>query len=309
MKNINNTYQYYYPKNNREVFEEFSKLHDGFTVFSSDKLEKKWNKRADYWEQERKSNRKSDYRMKSAVNLLTEKGILNESTSLCDIGCGPGKFAAEFGKVCKSVTGLDISPKMVSYGMEHIKREGLTNVQLKTCDFEKMDVREEGYYKEFDVVFASFTPAIHDLNTLIKAMEMSKGYCCLSSHIDESYPLRNRIMEEVFGRTLEHRWTGKSFYIIFNELFLMGYNPETSYNTRNQENAIVPNMEYVEHIMERMLDEEEQTAENGDKILNWLKNNCDNDGKIVDNSSYTYGTIIWDTRNKVTRSQYYNCGK
>ena len=305
MNKINNICESYYPQNNRKAFEEFSKLHKEFVTYSPEEIEKKWNNRADYWERERKNNRKSDFRMKNAVNLLVEKGILDESASLCDIGCGPGKFASEFGKVCKSVTGLDISPKMVSYGMEHIKREGLTNVQLKTCDFENMDVKEEGYYKAFDIVFASFTPAIHDLNTLIKAMEMSKGYCCLSSHIDDCYPLRSRIMEEVFGRELKPRWTGKSFYAIFNELFLMGYNPETSYNTRTQQNEIVPDMEYVEYIMEHMLEEDEQTAENGEKILNWLKNNCDDQGKIVDNSSYTYGTIIWDTRNKANRSQYY----
>ena len=305
MKNINNICEYYYPKNNREVFEDFTNLHEPFAANSSEKLEKKWDKNADHWESERKNNRKSDYRMKNAINLLTEKGILNESTSLCDIGCGRGTFVAEFGKVCKEVVGLDISSKMVFYGMEHIKREGLTNVQLKTCDFEKMDLKKEGYYKAFDVVFASFTPAIHDLNSLIKAMEMSRGYCCLSIHIDDNYPLRSRIMKEVFGRSLKPRWTGKSFYTIFNELFLMGYNPETSYNTRTQDNSIVPDGKFVEHIMEHMLDENEQTVENREQILNWLKMNCDEDGKIIDNSSYTYGTIIWDTRNKVIRNEYY----
>lgn len=296
----------YYPKNNREAFERFTNIQSDFPVSTSDQLEKKWDKSADYWEHERKNNRKSDERMKNAIKLLTEKGILNESTTLCDIGCGPGRFSAEFGKVCKSVTGLDISPKMVSYGMEHIKREGLTNVQLKTCDFENMDVKEEGYYKAFDIVFASFTPAIHDLNSLVKAMEMSKGYCCLSTHLNDSYPLRSRIMEEVFGRTLEQRWTGRGFYTIFNELFLMGYNPETSYNTRTQESSFVPDNEFVEHIMEHMLEEDEQTEENKEKILNWLKDNCDENGKILDNSSNTYATIIWDTRNKATRCQYYN---
>lgn len=306
MNNINDIYKDYYPKNNREAFERFTNIQGYFPVFTSNQLEKKWDKSADYWEHERKKNRKSDQRMKNAIKLLTEKGILNKSTTLCDIGCGPGRFAAEFGKVCKSVTGLDISPKMISYGMEHIKREGLTNVLLKTCDFEKMDVKKEGYYKAFDIVFASFTPAIHNLNSLIKAIEMSKGYCCISTHLNDSYPLRSKIMEEVFGRTLEQRWTGRGFYTIFNELFLMGYNPETSYNTRTQQSSFVPDNEFVDHIMEHMLEEDEQTKENKEKILNWLKDNCDEDGKIVDNSTNTYATIIWDTRNKATRCQYYS---
>ena len=306
MNNINDIYKDYYPKNYREAFERFTNIQGYFPVFTSNQLEKKWDKSADYWEHERKKNRKSDQRMKNAIKLLTEKGILNKSTTLCDIGCGPGRFAAEFGKVCKSVTGLDISPKMISYGMEHIKREGLTNVLLKTCDFEKMDVKKEGYYKAFDIVFASFTPAIHNLNSLIKAIEMSKGYCCISTHLNDSYPLRSKIMEEVFGRTLEQRWTGRGFYTIFNELFLMGYNPETSYNTRTQQSSFVPDNEFVDHIMEHMLEEDEQTKENKEKILNWLKDNCDEDGKIVDNSTNTYATIIWDTRNKATRCQYYS---
>lgn len=305
MKNKNNICENYYPKNNREIFEDFIVLHDDFPLYNSEQIEKKWDKSAEHWEHERMNNRKGDYRMKGAIKLLTEKGILTNSTSLCDIGCGPGRFAAEFGKVCKNVVGLDISSKMISYGVEHIKREGLANVKLKTCDFENMDIRKEGFYRAFDIVFASFTPAIHDLNSLVKAIEMSKGYCCLITHLDGSYQFRNRIMEEVFGRTLTPRWTGKSFYTIFNELFLMGYNPQTSYDTRIQENVVIPDNEYVEYIMEHMLNEDEQTVENRDKIFKWIKNNCDENGSIIDNSSYTYGTIIWDVRNKVTRSQYY----
>lgn len=262
----------------------------------------KWDQRAEFWKKERINNRKGDERVVSAVTYLAQKGLLRENFDIADIGCGPGRFAAAFAKRVHHVVGLDISEKMVAHGMEHIQKEGLTNVVLRTCDFQAMDIEKEGYKGAFDLVFSSMTPAVHDMNSLTKSMEMSRGWCCHITHLNGRNFLRERIMQEVFGKKASQQWTGRWFYCLFNILFLMGYEPETSYESRHQELWVEPDEEYADFVMEHMLPTEENTKENAKKILSWLQAHVNEDGKIQEITDSSYGRILWDVRRKTERT-------
>lgn len=262
----------------------------------------KWDQRAEFWKKERINNRKGDERVVSAVTYLAQKGLLRENFDIADIGCGPGRFAAAFAKRVHHVVGLDISEKMVAHGMEHIQKEELTNVILRTCDFQAMDIEKEGYKGAFDLVFSSMTPAVHDMNGLTKSMEMSRGWCCHITHLNGRNFLRERIMQEVFGKKTSQQWTGRWFYCLFNILFLMGYEPETSYESRHQELWVEPDEEYADFVMEHMLPSEENTKENAKKILSWLQAHVYEDGKIQEITDSSYGRILWDVRRKTERT-------
>lgn len=262
----------------------------------------KWDQRAEFWKKERINNRKGDERVVSAVTYLAQKGLLRENFDIADIGCGPGRFAAAFAKRVHHVVGLDISDKMVAHGMEHIQKEGLTNVILRTCDFQAMDIEKEGYKGAFDLVFSSMTPAVHDMNSLTKSMEMSRGWCCHITHLNGRNFLRERIMQEVFGKKASQQWTGRWFYCLFNILFLMGYEPETSYESRHQELWVEPDEEYADFVMEHMLPSEENTKENAKRILSWLQAHVNEDGKIQEITDSSYGRILWDVRRKTERT-------
>ncbi len=262
----------------------------------------KWDQRAEFWKKERINNRKGDERVVSAVTYLAQKGLLRENFDIADIGCGPGRFAAAFAKRVHHVVGLDISEKMVAHGMEHIQKEELTNVILRTCDFQAMDIEKEGYKGAFDLVFSSMTPAVHDMNSLTKSMEMSRGWCCHITHLNGRNFLRERIMQEVFGKKASQQWTGRWFYCLFNILFLMGYEPETSYESRHQELWVEPDEEYADFVMEHMLPTEENTKENAKKILSWLQAHVNEDGKIQEITDSSYGRILWDVRRKTERT-------
>lgn len=262
----------------------------------------KWDQRAEFWKKERINNRKGDERVVSAVTYLTQKGLLRENFDIADIGCGPGRFAAAFAKRVHSVVGLDISEKMTAHGMEHIQKEGLTNVVLRTCDFQAMDIEKEGYKGAFDLVFSSMTPAVHDMNSLTKSMEMSRGWCCHITHLNGRNFLREQIMQEVFGKKASQQWTGRWFYCLFNILFLMGYEPETSYENRHQELWVEPDEEYADFVMEHMLPSEENTKENAKKILSWLQAHVNEDGKIQEITDSSYGRVLWDVRRKTERT-------
>lgn len=294
----------YRPACNLEDLDYFAGMQESRLPDTPDHSARKWDQRAEFWKKERLNRRKGDERVRCAVQLLEQKGILNTECDIVDIGCGPGRFAAEFAKKAHSVLGLDISEKMVTHGMEYIREERIENAVLKVCDFQNIDIEKEGWKEAFDLVFSSMTPAIHGMDGIIKCMEMSRAWCCNATHLSGHNHLRARIMKEVFGGNLPRQWSGRWFYSLFNVLFLMGYDPETSYQTRRQEVRVTPDRDYAAFIMEHMLPEKERTGENADKILAWMEANADKDGCLTEVTETSYGTILWDIREKTQRPDY-----
>lgn len=250
-------------------------------------------------------HRKGDERVASAVTYLVQRGVLQSDSDVVDIGCGPGRFVAAFAKRAHRVVGLDISDKMVEHGMEHIQEEGLTNAVLRTCDFQTLDIEKEGYIGAFDLVFASMTPAIHGMSGLLKSMEMSRSWCCSINHLGGSNSLSKQIAQEVFGRTVSSQWSSPWFYSLFNVLFLMGYNPETSYDTLRREIWIRPDVDYAKFLMGQILKPDEASAEHADEIMAWLKAHANEYGLVQAVSEASYGTILWNVKAQTVRPNYY----
>lgn len=107
--------------------------------------------------------------------------------------------------------GLDISDKMVKHGMEHIQNEGLNNAILYTCNFQTLDIDKSGYTHAFDLVFSSMTPAIHNMDGLIKSMEMSRAWCCNITHLDR----RNSLGTDLTGSIWQTNSTPMEWAMVF----------------------------------------------------------------------------------------------
>ena len=159
------------------VLDYFISLQESQSADMNEQSVEMWNRRAEFWENARKKNQKGNERVVSAINYLEQKGLLDKNYDVADIGCGPGRFVAAFARHVHKVVGLDISDKMISHGMEHIQKEGLSNACLYVCDFQKLDIEKAGYKHAFDLVFSSMTPALHGMNGLMKSIEMSRAWC------------------------------------------------------------------------------------------------------------------------------------
>lgn len=291
-------------ENNAVDLNYFISMQESQPANRPDHSAKMWDQRAEAWERERGCNRKGNERVTSAVDFLTQRGVLCPEYDVVDIGCGPGRFVAAFAEHVHSALGLDLSAKMTEHGMKYIREKGLTNAQIRTCDFQTLDIDSAGYRGAFDLVFSSMTPAIHGMNGLIKSIEMSRAYCCSVTHLSVNNPLKNRISKELFGKGPKAQWTGRWFYSQFNVLYLMGYYPETSYQNRHQESRIRADEEYADLIMESILPDSERSAENAGRILEWLKSHADEDGTLCEVTDTCYGRILWDVRNKTERPEY-----
>ena len=291
-------------ENNTVDLNYFIAMQESQPADRPDHSAKMWDQRAEAWKKERGCNRKGDERVNSAVNFLTQRGILCPEYDVADIGCGPGRFVAAFAERVHSVLGLDLSEKMTEHGMEYIREKGLTNAQIRTCDFQTLDIDSAGYRGAFDLVFSSMTPAIHGMAGLMKSIEMSRAYCCSITHLSVQNPLRERIAKDLFGKEPKAQWTGRWFYSQFNVLYLMGYYPETSYENRHQETKIMADEEYAELMMRFILPDKERSKENEGRILEWMKAHANEDGTLSEVTDTCYGRILWDVRNKSGRPEY-----
>lgn len=260
---------------------------------------KKWDQRAEAWEKERREKQKGDARVRSAVAYLEEQGLLQPDFHVADVGCGPGRFAVAFARRVRWVTGFDLSPRMIHYGLEYARREGVANLTLQALDFQTLEVEAAGLRRAFDLVFSSLTPAVHGQAGLEKMMDMSRAYCCNITHLYHRNSICRQLQEEVFGIPPVSPWGGRWFYSLFNLLLLRGYLPQTSYDRQLEARRFVPSQDYAAMLLERVLPPAERTEKNQARIFAWLQEHTDGEGMLTETSEACYGRILWDVRDRI----------
>lgn len=169
------------------------------------------------------------------VGFFIEKGMLCKDYDVIDIGCGTGKYAVELSKISKSVTALDFSPKMLEFAKENAAREGVTNVEFLEMPWEEADLDVLGWKKRFDFAAAIMSPAINSRKSLEKLMDVSKGYCFMSGHLNRHERIREQIERKVLQREPEAIDYGRNIYCSFNILWQYGIHPELKYYDMKRE--------------------------------------------------------------------------
>lgn len=261
--------------------------------------EKAWNERADEWAQELSEDsamsRVTKLRVAEAMRFLTGKGILQPEADVIDIGCGPGRFVAEFSAKVHHAAGTDISPRMLQFGKEYCMEQGISNTSFIACDFKRTSVEEMGWKHRFDLVFSCMTPAVSSFESLEKMIAMSRGYCCNTCCIDSQSRLEKEITRILNLENARPFWNGDWFYSLLNLVWLMGYYPETDYYTLSytEPRHISENM--VRDKLKRMYHGQEFTREQIEQVCSRL-NEQSEQGIFTDSCTNRYGSVLWDTR-------------
>ncbi|MEY3073395.1 MAG: hypothetical protein RLZZ554_69, partial [Actinomycetota bacterium] len=68
------------------------------------------------------------------VDFLVDELGLTSSTSILDVGCGPGRHSLELARRGFPVTGIDISETFIDIARSTADREGLTNAKFVVAD-------------------------------------------------------------------------------------------------------------------------------------------------------------------------------
>lgn len=106
--------------------------------------------------------------------VLVGEGLVPSNGTVLDIGCGTGVLTERFARSGVSVTGLDISPGMLSKARQRCA--GCENATFVCQDWNAFST-----VHGFDLVFSSFCPGVDGLSSILKMESMSRDMCCLVS--------------------------------------------------------------------------------------------------------------------------------
>jgi len=106
------------------------------------------------------ASRKNDKRL-SVVNWINKN--VKPNSKIIDLGCGPGLYAYEFGKLGHNVLGVDFNEKSINYARENKSFDN--KIQYKHCNYLKDNI--EGKFNAAMIIYFYFGALIPDEQKLL----------------------------------------------------------------------------------------------------------------------------------------------
>lgn len=225
-------------------------------------------------------------------SFLKQKGVIDENSTVIDIGCGTGGFAAAFAKNVNKIVCSDISSVMLDSCRENLESQNLNNAEFLLLDFKNADLEETFGERKFDLVFTSLTPAMDGLDSIKRVNSISSGYCFNNSFVYRKDAIKNDVSENVFGIPASNRWGNSSSYCLFNILWNMGYTPEVSYYKECISHTYPLNEEFAFGVTKNIIRDRAPKDEEVKKTLEYLKQKYNSD-TIEKTTESLFSWILW----------------
>lgn len=81
----------------------------------------------------------------AALQLLVEATAAGPDDNVLDVACGPGIVVCAFARVVRQATGIDLTPAMLERAQVLAASRGLTNVQWKNGDVERLPFADAAF--------------------------------------------------------------------------------------------------------------------------------------------------------------------
>lgn len=232
-----------------------------------------------------------DERIDIITGLLLEKQMLHPNSNVLDIGCGPGKFAIEFAQTAHSVTGVDISSKMLQSAAANAAAKRAFNVDFKELDWNKADLAELQWRNKFSLVTAIMSPALGSKEGLDKMLEASSECGLLCHFIERCDSIIDEIKRDVLHRPTVDQFGNTGLYCSFNILWHYKMFPEIAYFDTERE-RIRTLAEANHHYLNRMGMKEELSPAQKTAALEFIQSKAEN-GIVKEKTAAKIACIFW----------------
>ncbi len=233
----------------------------------------------------------TDERRENIIGILSAQQMLDENSTVLDIGCGPGKFVLEFASRARHVVGVDISPRMLSYAAENAAVHKLENTQFIEMDWDKADLKSLNWQKKFSLVTGIMSPAFWTRTGLEKMIEASNENCFICHFVKSQDQIEDELIKEVLGKDNNDVYGNKGLYCSLNLLWLYNYYPEIAYFDTEKE-SVQPVEEAANNFMAKYGTKFDLTAAQESEVLNFLKSKAE-DGFIRRKRTAKVACIYW----------------
>lgn len=177
--------------------------------------------RPSYWDSRANRFSAMDNGASGRVCAFRDRLAAGGSTTVLDIGCGPGNLAVPLAGTVKSVTALDPSAAMLQKLEERAEREGVTNIRTVNLSWE--DALSEGFIEPHDIVLSSYSLIMKDVGAAVAAMDATaREAVCLFWFAGRECFGYDRFWPRLFG---EEYCAGPDHSILLRILDSMGIQP------------------------------------------------------------------------------------
>ncbi|QYZ78872.1 class I SAM-dependent methyltransferase [Methanofollis formosanus] len=179
---------------------------------------------------------------------------------------------------------------------ETARNEGLT-INAIECSWWTADIDRLGFRGAFDLVIASMTPGVRDVETFDRMMACSKRFCYYSNFVGRgSDTAHQEIFRNILGEEPRGHAHGPGLLYPFMYLYAPGYRPIVKFNhmSRNREQGWV---EAAEAAIDFLGNERVLSDDAREKIREYYRD-ASPDGTYRSEAEVYTGMMVWSVTNR-----------
>ena len=186
---------------------------------------KMWDYRATEFAEASIPNFSNDFTMK----IIKQYAMCQPGCHVLDVGCGAGKYAIALAKESFSVAATDFSEKMLAEATLCANQHNITGIQFSFDDWSQVDIVKKGWYKSFDLVLCSMTPAVCDEQTIQKAIDACRGWLLITKPCRRTNSVIDKL-NELLGIDSTSGNADEQLHLAFSTIWNTGEFPHLAYD-------------------------------------------------------------------------------